>query len=50
MAVQMCGFAGIRNYFRGEPIGRAESGEALEWVRMRSLGEMIKGEGDRVVD
>ena len=34
VAVHICGFDGIQrgNYFRGEPIGRAEvSGEAQEW-------------------
>ena len=55
----MCSFHGVRrsNYFKGEPIGRAE----VE-VRMGKLkngkaagkdeitGEMIKGGGNRVVD
>ena len=55
----MCVFDGIRrgNYFREEPIGRAEfevrvgkvkNGKAAGKDDVR--GEMIKGGGDRVVD
>ena len=58
VAVQMCGFDGIwsGNYFEGEPIGRAEvevkgklkNGKAAS--KDKITVEMIKGEGDRMVD
>ena len=55
----MCGFDGIQrgNYFRGEPIGRAEvelkvgklkNGKAAGTDKI--TGERIKGGGDKVVD
>ena len=55
----MCGFDGIwrGNYFRGEPIGRAEvevrvgklkNGKAAG--KNEITGEMIKDGGDRVMD
>ena len=59
VTVHMCGFNGIRrgNYFRGEPIGRAEvevrvgklkNGKAAG--KDEVIREMRKGGGDRVVD
>ena len=59
VAVHMCGFDEVSrsNYYRGEPIGRAEdevivgklkNGKAA--VKDEITGEMIKGEGDRMVD
>ena len=59
LAVQMCGFNGIRrsNYFGGEPIGKAEvevrvgklkNGKAKGGDEI--TGEIIKGGGDKVVD
>ena len=55
----MCGFDGIQrdNYFRGEPIGRAEvevrmgkpkNGKAVG--KDEITGEMVKGRVDRVMD
>ena len=57
VAIHMCGFDGIQrvNYFRGEPIGRAEvevrvgklkDGKAAS--KDEITGEMIKDQGDRV--
>ena len=59
VAVNMCGYDGIRrgNYFRGEPIGRAEVDVRLGMLqngmatgKNKITGEMIKGGGDRVVN
>ena len=58
VAVQMCGYDGIwrGNYFKGEPIGRAEVEVRVNKLKKRKgrfkneiTGEMIKG-GDRVMD
>ena len=55
----MCGFDGIWRgyYFGGEPIGRAEAEVRVGKLRngkvtgkVEITGEMIRGEGDRVVD
>ena len=51
----MGGFDGIRsgNYFRGEPIGRAEVERRMSKLKNGKdeiTGEMIKGGGDMVVD
>ena len=55
----MCGFDGVRrnNYFRGEPIRRTEAEVRVGKLKNRKAagkdevtGEMIKGEGNRVVD
>ena len=59
VAVHICGFDGIwrGNYFRGEPIGRAEVEVRVRKLMNRKVtgkdeitGEMIKGGGNRVVD
>ena len=59
VAVHICGFDVIRrgNYFGGEPIGRAEVEVSVGKLKNRKAagkdeitGEMIKGEGGRVVD
>ena len=59
VAVHMYSFDGIRrgNYFRGEPIGRAEIEVRLGNLKKGKAtgkdeitGEKIKGGGDRVVD
>ena len=59
IVVHMCGFEGIRrgNYLRGEPVGKAEVEMRVSKLKNEKVarkdeitGEMIKGEGDRVVD
>ena len=59
VAVHTCGFGWIRrgNYFRGEPIGRADVEVGVGKLKNAKAagkdevtGEMIKGRGDRVVD
>ena len=55
----MCGFGGIQrgNYFRGEPIGRAEVEVRVAKLKNRKaagkdeiIGEMIRGGSDRIMD
>ena len=59
LAVHMCDFDGIRrgNYFRGEPMGRAEVEVRVGKLKNGKTaskdeitGEMIKGKGNKVVD